>query len=113
MDPVSPVAALIEDAQATFLRRHGVELKQADIARKSGLSSQRVSQLLTEPIRQVPPRKTIEAVASAIGVSYDEALRAFLEAANLLDVDGNLDLTRLAARPGRPLKTQGRDEQGI
>ena len=112
MTAVSAVAALIEEAQATFLRRHGVELKQADIARKSGLSGQRISQLMNEPIKLMPTRETVAALARGLGVSYEVSLQAFLEAADLLDREGVLDLTAIAARRGTPLKNQGKDEQG-
>lgn len=106
---VSPIADLIEEAQNRFLDETGVPLTQGDIARRSGISRQRISQYATEPIKAVPSNDTVEALARGLRVSYDLVLQRFLEAAGY-DVP---DRFPEAARRGRSKKALGQDEQGI
>lgn len=114
---VSPLAALIEQAQDDFLRETGVELTQGSIAKRSGLSRQRISQLVTERPKTLLPPETIEALAKGLRLGYDLVLVRALESSGY-DVSGLTPYTKpeqfaLAARRGKAKKTLGRDEQPL
>lgn len=123
MAVVTPLAALIKKAQDDFLDANGVELSYGDIARRAQLSRSRISQLAAGPLPTVPPHETLEMLARGLRVSYDLVLQRALESAGY-DVPDRwpapmsnrpapvTDLQR-AARRGKPLKTQGQDEQQV
>lgn len=106
---VSPIADLIEEVQAAFVDQHGVELTQAALARLAGLSPQRMSQLLREPVSAMPSPETIEGLAKALRVSQGLVLQRFMESVGY-DIP---DEFPVAARKGTPKKLRGEDEQGV
>jgi transcriptional regulator with XRE-family HTH domain len=122
---VSALAALIEKAQDDFLAQTGVELTQGDIARRSGLSRQRISQMMTERPKTLPPHETLEMLAKGLRVSYDLVLQRALEATGYDVPDrfpepvlgrrgvGKLSALPQAARRGKAAKTLGQDEQQV
>jgi len=106
---VSPVAELIQEAQDKFLTETAVPLTQGDIARRSGLSRQRISQFMNDPVKTMPANETLEALAKGLRVSYDLVLQRFLEAAGY-DVP---DRFPMAARRGSTQRARGEDEQQL
>lgn len=67
---MTPLGALIEEVQGSFLDAHRVELTYGDIARRSGgrLNRQRVQQLAKDPIGQMPGPDKILGLALGLGV---------------------------------------------
>lgn len=77
---MTPLAALIREVQRAFTDRHGVELSNGDIAKRSGgrLTRQRVQQLSTRPIPTMPSPATLRALALGLQVPYSVVLQRAL-----------------------------------
>jgi hypothetical protein len=67
---VSPLADLIEECQAVFRNREGVELSYADIANRGGppLNRSRVQQLARAGFKELPSPDRLRALAKGLGV---------------------------------------------
>lgn len=67
---VSPLAALIKEAQQLFYDTHGIELSYGDIARRSRgrLTRTRVQQIANAPIKELPGPERIRGLALGLGV---------------------------------------------
>jgi transcriptional regulator with XRE-family HTH domain len=102
---VTPLGALIEECKALFLKTHGVELTNGDIARRGGkdvLTRQRVQQLEKDPIKRMPSVEILEALSRGLGVPESIVTqRAAVSAGYRLSEDYGL-----AARTGIPEKTR-------
>lgn len=98
---VSPLADLIEETQQRFLDTYGVQLRPADIVRRSGggLKTQRLSQIMSTPLRAMPSPGTLAALATGLGVPEALVVERALASAGYGDWG-------LAARRGVPLQVR-------
>lgn len=78
---MTPLGALIQECKNAFLDEHRVELTNGDIARRSGgrLIRQRVQQLASDEIKELPSPRTIAGLALGLGVSPGLVLQRALE----------------------------------
>jgi hypothetical protein len=111
VEPVSSLAALILDVQRRFEEENHVPLTHSDIARRSGLELTRgqVQAWATKRIKQMPAPDTLASLAKGLGIHVAEVTRRALLDAGYEDPS----TYGLAARRGRPVKLEGKDEQGL